>query len=322
MSKQIQQILITGISGFVGSHLVKRLLSDYRDQLKISGTYFDKRELPSLNDYKDKIDLQACDIGDAQQVQKVVSEIKPDYICHLAAMSSGAETDREKVFQVNVEGTLNILRACQDLNKKVRVLLASTGYVYGSTDDKQPFTESDSVNPHGIYAESKLEMEKQALELAPKNVEVIISRAFNHTGPGQTQNFVVPAFAQQIAEIEIGNAKPVIQVGNLEAVRDFFDVEDAVRAYKLLLEKGRSGEIYNLASSQAVKISEILNKLLTLSDKKIKIEQDPDRMRPSDIAYSVGSFQKIKDELDWQPTIDLDKMLAKVLDYWRIEAKK
>ena len=314
-------ILITGISGFVGNYLAKQLLSGSGDQINISGTYFDKRELPSLGSFKDRINLQACDISDLQQVQEVINKVKPDHIYHLAAMSSGAETDREKVFGVNVKGTLNILAICQSLDKKVRILLASTGYVYGSADNKQPFTEKDKTNPHGIYAESKLEMEKQALQQAPGNVEVVISRAFNHTGPGQITDFVVPAFAQQIAEIEIKNTRPVIRVGNLEAVRDFFDVEDAVRAYKLLLEKGRSGEVYNLASGQAVKISEILDKLLTLSNKKISIEQDPERMRLSDIAYSVGSFQKIKDELGWQPTVSLDETLRRVLDYWRTKTK-
>jgi len=313
------KVLITGISGFVGTYLVEELLGDSKNDWEISGTFFDKGELVNLNHVKDNLELLECNIGDPEQVTKAIKAAEPDYICHLAAMSSGAETDREKVFSVNVEGTLNILNACSSLDKKVRVLLASTGYVYGSADNQQPFTEDDEVKPHGIYAESKLEMEKQALAKAPENVEIIISRAFNHTGPRQTPDFVVPAFAQQVAEIEAGKSQPVLKVGNLEAVRDFFDVRDAVKAYKLLLEKGKANEIYNLASGQAIKVSEILDKLLTLSDKKISIEQDPDRMRPSDIAYSVGSSQKIENATGWQLSVSLDEMLAGVLDYWRQE---
>ena len=313
------KVLITGISGFVGKYLVEELVNEQPD-IEINGTYFDDKELPSLGDLREKIELHSCNIGDPQQVQEVLAKVQPDQIYHLAAMSSGAEEDRQKVFAVNVDGTLNILQACKKLDKKVKILLASTGYVYGSSDNARPFSECGKIKPMGIYAESKTEMEKKALGNKPKNVELVISRAFNHTGPGQTPNFVIPAFAQQIADIEAAKNDPTILVGNLEATRDFFDVRDAVRAYRLIMNDGKPGEIYNMASNEAIKISDLLDKLLTLSTKKISIKQDKERLRPSDLAYSVGDYSKIKSELGWSPAISLDQTLLDVLEYWRQQA--
>lgn len=309
-------ILITGVTGFVGKYLTKYLLEQNSD-VKIFGTYIDDREYENSKNELKNVDLIKCDIASETDIKNIIRKIKPDYIYHLAAMSSGNESEREKVFQVNVNGTMNILKECQKIDKKVRVLLASTSYIYGSSEKCQPFLETDEENPVGIYAESKLEMEKRAKEYLSDKIEIIISRAFNHTGPGQTDNFVVPAFAKQIAEIEKGLIDPILRVGNLEAVRDFLDVRDVIRVYHLLLTKGKSGEIYNVASGKKYSIKEILNKLLSYSKKQITIEKDPDRMRPSDIACSVGDYGKIKTELGWYPEIDFNKTLRLTLDYWR-----
>lgn len=313
------KVLITGISGFAGGFLVEELLSDPNKKIELYGTYINEKELVNTGFKKNKARLVKCDITNRDEVDQVVGEIKPDQIYHLAGIASPAFADREKVLAVNVEGTLNILRAAQKLKKKIKILLASTGYVYGSSENQQPFTEESETKAIGVYAESKLTMEKQALGLPADNVEIVISRSFNHIGSRQTPDFVVPAFAKQIAEIEKEINPPVMYVGNLEATRDFLDVVDVSRAYRLLMEKGGTEEIYNVASGQAVKISAILDKLLTLSTKEISIEQDQNRLRPSDLAYSVGSYAKIKKELGWQPTISLDKTLRIVLDYWRGE---
>jgi GDP-4-dehydro-6-deoxy-D-mannose reductase len=307
--------LITGISGFVGSHLAEYLLEPKNVQL--FGTFINEEELANIRHIKNKVNLLKCDIQDFQRVSGIISKVNPDHVYHFAAISSGAEEDREKVFSVNVNGTINVLGACRKIDKKVKILLASTGYVYGSSEKCAPFTEESGVNPVGIYAESKLEMEKQALKFLSDDIKIIVMRAFNHTGPRQTPDFVVPAFAKQIAEIEKGTASPELYVGNLEAVRDFLDVRDVVKAYKLVLEKGKSKEIYNVASGEGIRIHDILEKLLTLSSKKISIKQDDKRLRPSDIACSVGSFKKIKNELGWEPQISLEKTLADTLYYWR-----
>ncbi len=309
-------ILITGITGFVGKYLTEYLLG--RDQdVKIFGTYLDDRDYTDSHGKFPEVEFLKCDIADKLEVDNVIKKSTPDYVYHLAAMSSGNESDREKVFKVNVDGTVNILRSCQTISKKMRIMLASTSYIYGSGANCRPFTESDMENPIGIYAESKLEMERMAKKYITDQVEIIISRAFNHTGPGQTENFVVPAFAKQIAEIEKGINQPVIQVGNLNAIRDFSDVRDVIRAYNLLATEGKSGEIYNIASGTHYSIAEILELLLSFSGIKIKIKKDSSRMRPSDIACSVGSFSKIKKELEWSPKIDFKDTLKLTLDYWR-----
>ena len=262
------KILITGISGFVGSYLTEELLGNDNQDIEIHGTYINEGELSGIDHLREKVSLHKCDICQPDEVAEVIESVSPDQIYHLAGIASPADSDRAKVFAVNVSGTLNIIKACQKLNKPVRVLLASTGYVYGSADNQQPFTEKSEIKAAGVYAESKLEMEQQAMKLKPKNVGIVISRSFNHIGPRQTPAFVAPAFAKQIAEIEAEIIEPIIKVGNLEAVREFFDVRDAVKAYKLLIEKGRLGEIYNVASGEAVKISDLLDKLLTLSSKQ------------------------------------------------------
>lgn len=309
-------ILITGITGFVGKYLTKYLL-EQDENLKIYGTYIDQDESDNSQNNLPGVELIKCDIASDLEVDDVVKKTQPDFIYHLAAMSSGDESDRDKVFKVNVDGTINIIRSCQDLNKKIRIMLASTSYIYGSSNECQPFVESDKEKPVGIYAESKLEMERRAKEYLSNNIEIIISRAFNHTGPGQIDNFVVPAFSKQIAEIEAGKIDPTLKVGNLEAIRDFLDVRDVIKAYYLLATQGKSGEIYNIASGSRYSIQEILDILLSLSKSEIKVEKDPNRMRPSDIACSIGSYEKIKKELGWSPKIDFNKTLRLTLDYWR-----
>ncbi|NQV13059.1 MAG: GDP-mannose 4,6-dehydratase [Parcubacteria group bacterium] len=312
------KILITGVSGFVGGYLTEELSSS-SEKIEIYGTYLSEGELANLGEQRSAVKLFKCNICEPEEVEKVIKEIQPEQIYHLAGIASPADKDKEKVLTVNIDGTVNVLRACQELAKPVRILLASTGYVYGSADDQQPFTEESKLDAIGIYAESKLEMEKQALDFLADDLEIVISRAFNHIGPKQTPDFVASAFAKQIAEIEAGINSPVIYVGNLEATRDFLDVIDVVKAYRLMMEKANSGEIYNVASGQAIKIAEILDKLLTLSTKKISIEQDKDRLRPSDLAYSVGNYGRIQKELGWQPTIPFNQTLQNVLDYWRQE---
>jgi len=309
-------ILITGIAGFVGKYLVEYLLK--RDKnVKIFGTYLAEKDSPGSSNNFSQVKFYQCDISNRLEVDGVIRASRPDYIYHLAAMSSGSESDRKKVFNVNVGGTVNILQSCKIINKKIRILLASTSYIYGSSKNCLPFKESDPENPVGIYAESKLAMEQRAEEFLSDKIEIVISRAFNHTGPGQTENFVVPAFAKQIAEIEKRICEPIIKVGNLDAVRDFLDVRDVTRAYYVLIKKGESGEIYNIASGGKYRIREILDRLLSLSGEKINIIKDRERMRPSDIACSVGSYEKIKKEFGWEPKIDFSETLKLTLDYWR-----
>lgn len=313
------KILITGISGFAGSYLSEYLLD--KGGSEIAGTVFGKIDFGNIEKFKDKLKLFECNITDANKAEEIILNHKPDKIYHFAAMASAAEEDREKVFDVNVDGTMNILNAAKKLRKKPKILLASTGYMYGSADKNEdgtfrPSEETDDVKPQGLYTESKEEMEKRAKEYF-NDLDIVITRAFNHTGPRQTTQFVVPAFSEQIAKIEKGKMDPTMMVGNLEAIRDFCDVRDVVEAYADVMEYGRPGETYNIAASENYTVQEILDRLLTLSDKNIKVEKDPDRMRKSDIEASIGSYKKLNELSGWEPKIGLDKTLLDTLNYWR-----
>jgi GDP-4-dehydro-6-deoxy-D-mannose reductase len=320
----MKKILVTGISGFVGSFLTEYLLNCPTGPAgEVFGTFLDEREFKNIRHIQNKIKLFKNDITSKDQISDLISKIKPDQVIHLAAIASAYDRDREKVFKINVRGTLNLLEGCKNLKNKVRILLASTGYIYGSnTKDSSGvinlFTEDDDVKPIGIYAESKLKMEQEAKKfLKYKNLEIIITRAFSHTGPRQAPLFVIPAFCQQIAEIEKGNKKEELAVGNTETVRDFSDVRDVIRAYRLILNKGKSGEIYNIASGKGYLIKDVLTRLLTLSKKKISIKRDIKRYRRAEIEISIGSFEKLNKLTGWRPEIDLNKTLEDTLNYWR-----
>jgi GDP-4-dehydro-6-deoxy-D-mannose reductase len=212
----------------------------------------------------------------------------------------------------------------------VQVLLASTGYVYGPCDPARPAREEDELRPLSVaYAESKRMMEQLARTWPTGPLEVLIARAFNHTGPRQTPDFAVPAFAQQIAQIEAGQrvgavplGQPILRVGNLTPQRDLLDVRDVVRAYALLMEQGQPGQVYNVCSGRAYPVGDLLDRLLALSDVAIEIEPDPDRQRPSDLPVLVGDPSKLKQATGWTPEITLAQTLRETLDYWRKEAAK
>ena len=313
------RVLITGISGFAGSFLAEHLLNN-KDDVQIAGTIYSKNDLKNIEHLKDNLDLFECDIRDYKRVNEIISKCKPDQIYHLAGIAETTEKDKQKLFDINVKGTLNILESCKNIKHNFKVLLISTGYVYGSLkDDQDPgFTESSKIKPIGMYAESKYKMEEETKKyLNLKNIEIIVSRSFNHTGPRQTTGFVIPAFCEQIAKIEKEGLDSVISVGNLETIRDFTDVRDIAKAYVLLMKKGKAGETYNIASGKGHAIQEALDKILTLSNKEIKIEKDSNRIRKSDLEISIGSYNKINKLCGWKPEIKIDQTLKDTLNYWR-----
>jgi len=288
-----EKILITGHRGFVGKYLFDFLA---KKSHKIFG-----------------LDLPQCDITKAKQVEEKILKIAPDQIYHLAGFAKTTGR-RNLTFKVNVDGTLNILNAAKKLGKGVRILLASSGMVYGNCH--KAALETDPIKPIGDYAESKAQMEKRALNFKDKNLDSVIARAFNHTGPGQKLGFVVPDFACQIARIEKSKLATTMKVGDLTAKRDFLDVREVVLAYKKIMEKGKLS-LYNIATAKPHSIEQILKILLSFSKVKIDIQIDKSKLRPSDVQKSTGSIAKIKKELGWQPKIPLAKTLKDTMNFWR-----
>jgi len=302
------KILISGISGFVGEYLANQI-SERNPQAEIFGIERNIKPFTLFPELNTKIKVLNCDITDSENVDQTISEISPDQFYHLAGFSSANTNDKNLVYKINVDGTENILKALAKLNKSVSVLLISTSYVYGNTSGEAE--ENDAVAPHGIYAESKAEMEKLA-EKYQNTLKIMIARPVNHTGPGQKRGFVIPDFASQIISMKKGEE---ILVGNLVAERDFLDVRDVVGAYTLIMEKGAGGEIYNISSGKCQKIETVLDLLIKLSGKDIHVKIDPGKVRPVDIKKNCLNPAKIE-KLGWHKTIELEKTLSDVLKYW------
>jgi GDP-4-dehydro-6-deoxy-D-mannose reductase len=315
-----KKILITGASGFVGSHLVDHLALNSDNQL--FGTTFSKGDSKNLEQSKDKIELLEVDLSKDEEVFALVDKVKPDVIYHLAAFASAADsfTSPKETVLNNIACQINILEAMRKSQLlESKTLVVSSAEAYGSVGPESlPIDEETPLNPTSPYAVSKLTQDflgrQYFLAYSLKAVRV---RPFNHVGPRQAPNFVISAFAKKIAEIEKGKREPVLPVGNLEAKRDFTDVRDVVKAYDLLMEKGEVGEIYNIGSGTSHKISDILDELLSFSSTKIKVVVDSSLLRPIDDPDLVCDATKLKKLTGWEPKIPLSKTLQDTLDYWR-----
>lgn len=309
--------LITGISGFVGSYLTKLLLTQ---GVEVWGTYQPGANLDNLQGLVERVGLLEYDLtrdlGD-----ELVAQAQPDMVFHLAAQSSVGRSwdDKEETINANVNGTIRLLDGIRQAKINPRILLIGSAEEYGLVKPGEtPIKESNPLRPLSPYGISKLAAGLLGLQYhRAYGLEVIHIRAFNHIGPGQALGFVSSDFAKQVAEIEAGLREPVIKVGNLYSQRDFTDVRDVVRAYWLLAGRGRPGEIYNVASGQGIPVDRILNVLLYYARVSIEVEQDPARIRPSDVPIQVGDITKITEETGWQPKITLEQSLREVLDYWR-----
>ena len=303
--------LITGVDGFVGKYLSEYLL---KQKYEVYGTTISEK-------YKnEKIKIYKMNLLDEKEVNKVIKMIKPDKIFHLAGQSAVGLSWEKPVLTVNinVNGTLNLLEAVRNYSKDSKILIVGSIDQYGPIKPEEcPIKESKIQNPQSPYGVSKKAQEEMCkLYVNAYHTNIIMVRAFNHIGAGQSTNFVVADFASKIAQIEKGS-EPVLKVGNLESFRDFTDVRDIVRGYSLLLEKGKIGEIYNIGSGKEVKVSEILKKLVSMSKKEIKIEIDPNKFRPVDVPLVVCDNSKIKKDTGWETEFLINDTLEEVLEYWR-----
>ena len=309
-------ILIIGATGFVGRHLIDLLkLSDF----KIYGTCFpeDPEHCQSLNG----VDLIYLDLRKEKEVAKVVRATKADSIVHLAAISSVGYSwkHRKETVETNLMGTFSILESIRRNATQARLLFVSSSEVYGLLEPiERPLKEDNPLKIVSPYSFTKVSCELLCeFYTQIDNLDIVISRSFPHTGPGQSVDFVFSDWAYQIAKIEKGSAEPIIKTGNLDIRRDYTDVRDVVRAYILLLEKGKKGEVYNVCSGTAYSLKEFLDILLSYSSKKINVQVKQEKLRETDIPLLVGDNQKIKKETNWAPEIPIKKTLAELLDYWR-----
>ena len=311
--------LITGIGGFAGGHLANALLNRGDEVAGI-----DLRPGAQLADVADRIDFAVGDIRNADDIRRLVCEFRPDTIFHLAAITHVGQAwkNRRETLEINVIGTSAVLEVAAELDPKPTVILASTGQVYGlAPEDSRPLNEDTPLDPRSPYAVSKVCCELLARQAwAHEGVPTVILRTFNYTGPWQSPMFVCSDFAHQVAWIEAGLAEPRMKVGNLQTRRDFSDVRDVIDGYLLAAEHGNPGQAYNLASSKAVQIADVLDRLRAAVDVDIEVEQDAERVRPIDLAALLGDPSRAHDELGWKPRFSFDETLASVLDFWRQQA--
>jgi len=310
--------LITGISGFAGSFLTEFLINK---GYEVFGIFYDKSTFSNLSASINMIKLYQCDIRYFHNIKKIIKEIQPDEIYHLAAISfvPSSFKDPKLTFDTNFYGTLNIYRSIIELGIQSKILYVGSAEEYGIVaKDHLPIEEDCPLRPTNLYSISKVSADLLSyFYFKNYNLNIIRVRPFNHIGPRQSPEFVSSDFAKQIAEIEKGLREPIIKVGNLEAKRDFTDVRDMVRSYWLTLDKGESGEVYNICSEKAIQIKGLLDHLLELSSRKVEIMKDPKRMRPSDNPILQGDSSKIRRRSGWKPEILLDKTLKDILEYWR-----
>ena len=305
------KVLVTGAAGFAGRHLCRRLLECGHE---VVGTALYEQELGTADH-----PLVTCDITDAGRVGDVVAWAEPDAVVHLAGVTSVplSEEARTQAIRTNVHGTSHVLRSTAAVAPGAAFLAISSAEVYGKVaPDEQPLRETRPVAPASVYADTKASVETLAASYA-EGLRVVILRPFNHIGPGQSPAFVASSFARQIAQIEAGRVEPVLRVGNLEAKRDFTDVRDVAEAYRLALDRCEPNTPYNICSGRAVSIRELLDHLLGMSDATIRVEQDPARLRPSDVPTRVGSPDKFVAATGWTRRYGLERTLADVLDHWR-----
>jgi len=311
-------VLITGIAGFVGGHLVEFLHAEHPD-IAPAGLVRPGHEIPAA--LRDGVRLMEADLEDPAAVESAVAAVRPQRIVHLAGQSSVHESwaNPAATLRTNVIGLLNVFEAVRRRKLSPRVLVVGSAEEYGAMDpDAPPITEDAPLRPLSPYAVSKVASGYLALQYAlSRDLAVVRTRTFPHTGPGRGAVFAESSFAQQIAEVEAGRRRPVLQVGNLEAVRDFTDVRDVVRAYWALLERGASGEVYNVCSGRGRSIGDILRSLLEISGVHVDLQVDRERLRPSDLPSLVGDPTRLREATGWEPRIPLERTFRDLLDHWR-----
>ena len=302
--------LVTGATGFAGSHLVDHLLG--LEPRVAAWAHHGGRAVPGQDA---RVQWTAIDLNDRGAVARALAELHPSVIYHCAGIAHVGESwsDPERALRVNVLGTHHILEGVREGGLRCPVLVTGSALVYRSS--AAPIAEDQPLGPSDPYGVSKLAQETLALRAT--HLPVFVVRPFNHAGPRQSSSYATSSFARQIAEIEAGHREPVLHVGNLEARRDITDVRDTVRAYRMIVQHGQPGRPYNVCSGEAYRVCDLLTTLVQASHVPIEIAIDPSRLRPSDNAVIAGDRSRVTAETGWTPAIPIERTLTDLLDYWR-----
>lgn len=329
------RVLITGSSGFVGGYLVRELMEAGHEVVAC-----DLRE-PKRGSIEDppwylprEVEFRRCDLTLANSVSDLLSDVRPDAVVHLAAQSSAAvsiENPRETL-KTNLFGTLNLLEAARTVlpkgcdatrSRRVRILSIGSAEEYGKRNPSEmPLGESSPVEPISPYAVSKASQTMLAMQYARVyGMDIIATRSFAHTGAGQSDRFALPSFARQCAEISVGRREKRVRVGRLDIVRDYSDVRDTVRAYRLILEAGKAGSVYNVCSGEGLSLESALNFFVRASGTDIEIEVDPALLRPVDIPVLIGNNWKLRNDCRFERRISMEKMLGDLFAHWLLVSR-
>src|SRR5712692_1287267 len=317
-------VLVTGATGFVGSHVVERLLE--QTDWEVVGLSRSLRHVSSFQPRPPRLQLRTADLNEPASVEKVIADVRPDAVVHLAGqpLEPVSWQDPAATFRLNVIGQINLFEAILKAGIQPRTVIAGSALMYGLVkEDENPISEDQPPRPTSPYAVSKLAADFLGYQyFISRQLPVLRLRPFNQVGPRQSPEFVVSAFAKQIAEIEAGRHEPVLRVGNLDSGWDFTDVRDAAAAYCLAIERGEPGEAYNVGSGQAHTGQFMLDRLLEMTSAKIRVETDPARFRPVDLPLIVCDASRFRRATGWEPVIPIETSLRDTLHWWRQEISR
>jgi GDP-4-dehydro-6-deoxy-D-mannose reductase len=313
------RVLITGITGFAGSHLADLCLT--MKDVEVYGIIRWRSRTENIEHIWDRLNLLECDLRDASSTRDVIENVRPDRIFHLAAQSFVPTSWKapSESLTTNVLGQLNVFEAVRKLDIDCSIQIACSSEEYGMVHpDEVPIKESNPLRPLSPYGVSKVGQDMLGYQyFMSYDMKIVRTRGFNHTGPRRGPVFVCSDFAKQIVDIERGQREPYMEVGNLDARRDFTDVRDMVMAYWLSLEKGKPGTAYNICTGTSFSIKEILDMLIELSGVEVEVRTDRGRLRPSDVPLLEGDNSLFVADTGWKPEIPMRQTLSDLLDFWR-----
>ncbi len=310
------RVLVTGAGGFAGPYLAAELAARGHEVHGLVRPASRRDRLAGL-----RITLHEGDLVEPNVPGRLLRDVAPDAVVHLAAVTfvPAAERDPVAAYRVNVGGTLAVLQAVRASAPRARVLVVASSDIYGAVDPADlPIDEDVLPRPTTVYGATKVAVDAMAGQWARAyGLDIVRARPFNHTGPGQSPEFVCSALARQVARIEAGRQEPVLRVGNVDPVRDFSDVRDIAAGYAALLERGRRGAAYNLCSGEGTSIAEVIALLRTRARVPVRVRSDPALRRPVDVPRLVGAAARARADTGWRPRIPLTETLGALLDDWR-----